>query len=79
VEASDTFDATGQNVVDTAASGTATFSSINTIQAVPVIAGTRVTTAGGVAFTTTSTVSVPKATVSGSTITRGAADARSRP
>jgi hypothetical protein len=75
VEASDTFDATGQNVVDTAATGTVTFSSINTIQAVPVIAGTRVTTAGGIAFTTTSTISVPKATVSGSTITRGSADA----
>jgi hypothetical protein len=30
-----------------------------------------VTTAGGIAFTTTNTVSVPKATVSGSTITRG--------
>ncbi len=72
VTASGTFDATGQTVVNTAASGTVTFLSINTIQAVPVIAGTQVTTPGGVAFTTTSTVSVPKATVSGSTITRGA-------
>ena len=74
VTASDTFQATGQNVVDTPATGTATFASINTIQSVPVIAGTRVTTPGGIAFTTMATVSVPKATVSGSTITRGAAD-----
>jgi hypothetical protein len=74
VTASDTFQATGQNVVDTAATGTATFTSINTIQSVPVIAGTRITTPGGLAFTTQATVSVPKATVSGSTITRGAAD-----
>jgi hypothetical protein len=71
VTASGEFTATGQTSVDTAATGTVTFSSINTIQAVPVIAGTRVTTAGGIAFTTTNTVSVPKATVSGSTITRG--------
>ena len=71
VTASGEFTATGQTSVDTAATGTATFSSINTIQSVPVIAGTRVTTAGGIAFTTTDTVSVPKATVSGSTITRG--------
>jgi hypothetical protein len=74
VTASDTFAATGENVVDTAASGTATFTSINTIQSVPVIAGTRISTPGGVAFTTQATVTVPKATVSGSTITRGSAD-----
>jgi len=35
VEASDTFDATGENVVDTAATGTVTFTSINTVFAVP--------------------------------------------
>lgn len=75
VEASGTFDATGQNVVDTAAAGTVTFSSINTVSAVPVVAGTRVTTAAGVAFTTTTTVDVPKATVTGDTITRGTVDA----
>ena len=64
--ASGTFDATGQKVVETAASGTVTFTSLNTVGAVPVLAGTQVTTTGGVAFATTSTVNVPKATVSGS-------------
>ncbi len=75
VDAAGTFDATGQHVVDTAATGTVTFTSLNTYLAVPVLAGTRVSTASGVAFTTTSTVIVPKATVSGVTITRGTADA----
>ena len=75
VDASGTFDATGQNVVDTAATGTVTFVSLNTYLAVPVLAGTRVSTAGGIAFTTASTVTVPKATVSGTTITRGTAEA----
>ena len=64
VDASGTFDATGQTVVLTAATGTVTFTSINTVSDVPVIAGTRVSTSGGVVFTTTSTVDVPKATVS---------------
>ena len=61
VEASDTFDATGQNVVDTAAAGTVTFASINTVFAVPIIAGTQVSTSSGVAFVTTKTVTVAKA------------------
>jgi len=61
VEASDTFDATGQNVVDTAASGTVTFTSINTVFAVPIIAGTQISTTSGVAFVTTKTVTVAKA------------------
>lgn len=74
VEASGTFDATGQNVVDTAASGTVTFSSFNTYLAVPILAGTQVTTASGIAFVTTSTVTVPTATVSGQRITPGTRD-----
>ena len=61
VAMSGSFDATGQNVVETAATGTVTFSSINTVFAVPVIAGTQVSTAGGIAFVTTKTVTVPKA------------------
>jgi hypothetical protein len=73
VEASGTYDATGQNVVETAATGGVTFSSLNTFLAVPILAGTRVSTGGGVAFVTSSTVTVPKATVSGTTITPGSA------
>ena len=69
------FNATGQNVVDTAATGSVTFSTISTIQSVPVIAGTQVSTRGGVAFTTTQTVTIPRATVSGTTITLGRATA----
>lgn len=61
VAISGSFDATGQNVVETAASGTVTFTSINTVFAVPVLAGTQVSTAGGIAFVTTKTVSVPTA------------------
>jgi hypothetical protein len=74
VSTSGTFDATGQSVVDTPASGTVTFDSTNTLFAVPVIAGTQVS-AGGIAFTTTRTVSVPAAVVSGNIITHGTADA----
>ena len=64
VKASGTYEATGVNVVETAAKGAVTFTSINTVSAVPVAAGTQVSTTGGVAFATTSTVTVPKATVS---------------
>jgi hypothetical protein len=71
VEASGTFNATGQNVVETAATGTVTFSSNNTYLAVPILAGTQVTTASGIAFVTASTVTVPTATVSGQRITPG--------
>jgi hypothetical protein len=71
---SGTFDATGQNVVETAATGTVTFRNSNNYLSVPVLAGTRVSTAGGVAFTTTSTVTVPKAALLGTTITPGTAE-----
>jgi hypothetical protein len=72
VEASGTFKATGQSVAETAATGTVTFTSLNTFLAVPILAGTQVSTASGVAFVTATTVTVPKATVSGTTITAGA-------
>ena len=75
VSVSGTFNATGQKVVETAATGTVTFMSYNTYKAVPVPKGTRVSTAGGVAFVTTANVTVPIATVSGNTISAGAASA----
>jgi hypothetical protein len=61
VEAADTFPATGQNIVETAATGTVTFTSKNTDHTVLVAAGTRVSTAGSIAFLTTKAVTVPKA------------------
>jgi hypothetical protein len=64
VSTSGTFAATGINVIETAATGTVTFTSINTVQDVPVIVGTVVSTAGGIQFSTTKTVRVPMATVS---------------
>lgn len=75
VQASGTYPSTGQQVAETAATGTVTFTSINTVFTVPVVAGTTVSTSSGVAFTTTQTVNVPAATVSGTTITRGTASA----
>jgi hypothetical protein len=74
VQASDTFPATGQNVVEEAAKGTVTFTSMNTYLDVAVPKGTAVSTADNVEFTTDSAVSVKKATVSGTTITPGSAD-----
>ena len=73
-QASGTFDATGQNVVDTVATGTVTFTSCNTGSAVTIPAGTQVETAGGVAFGTNSAVTVPKATLVGLTCTPSTAD-----
>jgi hypothetical protein len=61
IEASGTFDATGQKINETAAAGTVTFSSTNTFIAVPIPAGTRVWTASGIYFQTTASVNVPKA------------------
>ena len=74
VEASDTFDATGQNVVETAATGKVTFTSINTISTVTVVAGTLVSTGTGVQFRTTAAVTVPQATAAVPIITPGSAD-----
>ncbi|HJX67915.1 MAG TPA: baseplate J/gp47 family protein, partial [Candidatus Limnocylindrales bacterium] len=61
VEVSGSFPATGENVVEAPATGTVTFSSENTFLAVPIPAGTKVSTASGIAFATTSAVTVPKA------------------
>jgi hypothetical protein len=68
-----TVNATGQHVDETAATGTVTFSSTNTFIAVPVPAGTQVSTSGGVAFATTRAVTVPKAVFSTGQV--GSADA----
>jgi hypothetical protein len=72
VEVSGSFPATGENVVETPATGTVTFSSENTFLAVPIPAGTKVSTASGIAFATTSAVTVPKAVFGTG---RGVADA----
>jgi hypothetical protein len=70
-----TFSATGQNAVDTAATGTVTFTSFNTVGAVQVPEGTQVETTGKVAFATASVVTVPKAVVTGGgSLIRGTAD-----
>jgi Baseplate J-like protein len=57
-----TFDATGQNVVETAATGTVTVSNNNNGSSVAVPAGTVVSTADGISFATTKNASVPRAT-----------------
>lgn len=72
-QVSGTFDATGQNVAETAATGTVTFTSWNTASVVQIPAGTQVETAAKVAFATTSAVTVPKAVVPGG-FTPGTAD-----
>jgi hypothetical protein len=73
-QVSGTFAATGQNVVETAASGTVTFASGNDGKTVTIPAGTQVETAGGIAFATNSAVTVPKATLIGFTVTPSTAD-----
>ena len=73
-QANGTFAATGQNVVDTAATGTVTFISCNTGGPVPVPSGTQIETAGKVAFATTAAVTVPKATLVGLTCKPSTAD-----
>jgi Baseplate J-like protein len=64
VSVSGTFDATGQKVVETAATGTVTFTTLNNTFSVPVPNGARVTTVGGTAFLTTAAVMIPRATTS---------------
>jgi baseplate J-like protein len=56
-----TFPATGTEVTTTAATGAVRFSSKNTVFEVPVPAGTVVSTANGIEFETTSSVTVPRA------------------
>jgi hypothetical protein len=76
LQSSGSFQATGQRIVETAATGTVTFMSANTDHSVNIPAGTQIETAGKIAFATTATVNVPKATLSGvSTLTLGRADA----
>jgi hypothetical protein len=71
VTAQGDFNATGTNVVQTAATGDVTFDSVNTVNAMPIPGGTRVSTLDGVTFVTTAGVTVPRATVSGTTIAHG--------
>jgi hypothetical protein len=75
VQAGGNFKATGENVLETAAIGKVTFSSANTVGEVPILAGTQVSTAKGVAFTTTANVTVPKATLEGLNLIPGTVDA----
>lgn len=70
-----TFPSTGTRVEQTAATGTVTFESINTVGPVAVPAGTRVATLDGVVFLTTARVVVPQAQVAGDRIERGRVDA----
>lgn len=65
------FAATGTNVTQTSATGQVTFDSVNTVNAMPIARGTRVSTLDGVTFATTAAVNVPRATVSGTTIAHG--------
>jgi hypothetical protein len=74
VRAGGTFMATGENVLETAAIGKVLFSSGNTFLDVPVLAGTQVSTAKGVAFTTVANVTVPRATLQGLNIVPGTAE-----
>ncbi len=69
------FPVTGVSIQQTPASGSVTFDSINTVNAMPVARGTRVSTSDGVTFSTTDSVTVPRATVpgGGTTITHGTA------
>jgi hypothetical protein len=65
------FPATGMRVVEAPATGTVRFTSLNTVGPVRIGAGTQVSTLGGQAFVTQASVIVPRATVSGTTITAG--------
>ena len=68
-----TFTATGEKSVDTKATGTVTFYSENTIENVPIPAGTEVWTSGGVYFQTTERVDVPMGVFATSTPGRATA------
>ncbi len=73
LSANGTFPATGQKVDETAATGSVTFTSNDTIDPVTIPAGTTVATGSGVQFLTTTTVVTPRAMVTGTTITPGRA------
>jgi hypothetical protein len=66
VNQSGTVTATGQKVVETVATGKVTFTSINTTSSVPLPAGTGISTAAGIGFSTTTDAIIPVARVSGS-------------
>lgn len=59
--ATDTFNATGTKPVDTAATGTVTFTSHDTGRSHTIPAGTEVSTQSGIVFATTKAVTVPRA------------------
>jgi hypothetical protein len=61
VQASGTFKATGQNVTQTTATGTVTFTNCNFLGAASVKAGDRVATRGGVVFITNEALVIPAA------------------
>ena len=61
IQSTGTFPATGVDVTTTAATGAVRFSSKNTDFEVPVPAGTVVSTANGIDFETTKSVTVPRA------------------
>ena len=61
IQSTGTFPATGVDVTTTAATGAVRFSSKNTVFEVPVPAGTVVSTANGIDFETTKSVTVPRA------------------
>ncbi|MEO5918459.1 MAG: baseplate J/gp47 family protein [Candidatus Limnocylindrales bacterium] len=63
VAVSDTFPATGLNVVDTAATGEVTFSSLNTGAANPIPEGSIVKTESGIEFRTLGPVTLPTAQI----------------
>lgn len=75
VTAQGAFPVTGVSIQQTTATGQVTFDSINTVNAMPIPRGTRVSTGDGITFVTTASVTVPRATVpgGGSTITHGTA------
>jgi hypothetical protein len=64
VSVSGTFDATGEKVVETAATGTVTFTSEDTGKDWAIPAGTQVSTSDGTAFVTSARVVVPNAVFS---------------
>jgi hypothetical protein len=74
VQASDTFQATGEKVVETAATGTVTFTNLNNGAAVTVPAGTQLSTGDGVKFTTNASVTIAHAGLVGLNVVPSAAD-----
>ncbi len=66
LDATDSFPATGKKVTETKATGTVTFSSIDTGGPQSIPAGSIVATSAGVQFVTRQTVNLPRATTTGS-------------